>query len=196
MEHNTTNRLVGTKVYLCGPIDRVKDAGVGWRREITPLLNERGIIVFDPCCKPLDSCQDETNHEERKRWMEEGRYDLITKFMKEVRGQDLRFVNVCDFLIARVDVDVHMCGTYEEIAIANHEKKPILVHSVGGKRRCPLWLFGQIPHEMIFDSVEEVISYLDHVDTAPEVGTYRRWFFFDQKKLYNQKVLHKLMGVS
>jgi hypothetical protein len=176
-------------------MDRVPDGGVPWRKEITPLLNERGIIVFDPANKPLRSVQDETSQEERHKWMADRRYDLIRRFMKQIRGQDLRMVNNCDFVIIRVDPDVHMCGSYEEIAIANQAKKPILVWTIGGKHKTPWWLFAMLPHEQIFGSREELFEYIDHIDTARRVRTFRRWFFFRQEVLYNPKVLKRLGGV-
>ena len=32
------NRLKNTICYLCGPMDRVADGGVTWRRNLTPKL--------------------------------------------------------------------------------------------------------------------------------------------------------------
>lgn len=189
-----TGRLAGMRIYLSGPMDRVPDGGIVWRQEITPILQDYGLIVFDPVNKPIATCQDETDQSERRRWTREGRWDLVRQFVKEIRGQDLRMVNTCDFLILRVDPDVHMAGSYEEAAIANHEKKPILVWTVGGKERTPWWLFGMLPHEHIFGSREDLLAYLDHVDTAPRVRTFRRWFFFRQDVLYNRAVLGRLGG--
>jgi len=39
---NDLNRLKNTTCYLCGPMDRVDDGGVGWREDITPILKEMG----------------------------------------------------------------------------------------------------------------------------------------------------------
>ncbi len=192
LPRSPAGRLAGTRTYLCGAMDRVPDGGVPWREEITPVLQEKGVIVFDPAHKPIASVQDETDKSERERWTREGDWEKIRRFVKEIRGQDLRMVNTCDFVIARVDPDVHMCGSYEEMAIANHEKKPILVWTVGGKHRTPWWLFGMLPHEHIFGSREDLLAYLDHVDTAPRVRGFRRWFFFKQDVLYNRAVLGKL----
>ena len=47
-----TNRLKNTICYLCGPMDRVADGGVTWRRNLTPKLKEMGVGVLDPSKKP------------------------------------------------------------------------------------------------------------------------------------------------
>ena len=36
-------------------------------------------------------------------------------------------VDICDFLVVNLDLDVHATGTYEELYWANRMKKPILV---------------------------------------------------------------------
>jgi hypothetical protein len=104
----------------------------------------------------------------------------------------LRMVNESSFLVVVVDPDVHLCGSYEEIAIANHEKKPILVHTVGGKHRTPWWLFGMLPHQHIFGSMDELVSYLRRVNSSRRVKTYKRWFFFNRTKLYKAGVLARM----
>ena len=48
------NRLKNTICYLCGPMDRVADGGVTWRRNLTPKLKDMGIGVLDPCKKPTE----------------------------------------------------------------------------------------------------------------------------------------------
>lgn len=187
------HRLLGMRVYLCGAMDRVMDGGVTWRQEITPKLNKRGVIVFDPACKPMKGGKgDESDRDQRRGWVADKMWGLLGRFMKSVRGMDLRMVNITDFTIIRIDPDIHMCGSYEEMAIANHEKKPILVWTVGGKERTPWWVFGQIPHEHIFGSEEELLAYLDHVDKDKKVKRYKRWYFFDQKHLYSPEIIEQL----
>ena len=47
--------------------------------------------------------------------------------MKQIRPVDLRMVDICDFLIVNLDLEVHATGTYEELYWANRCIKPILV---------------------------------------------------------------------
>lgn len=195
MADTKKNRLFGLRCYLSGPIDRVPDCGVGWRKWVSTWLCSRGVIVFDPCFKPNNDCTPETDRRSRHAMVEQGDWDGLTACMKKIRGMDLRLVNTCDFLILHVDPNVHMCGSYEEVAIATHEKKPIITHVEGGKSRTPWWLFGQIPHEHIFGHWQEVLSYLGCVDEDENFeAASKRWFFFDKDYLYNSTVLKSRDG--
>jgi hypothetical protein len=177
-------------------MDRAIDGGIGWRRNIVPWLHDRGVIVFDPTNKPIDEVpENEDERSERQTWKKTGQWDKLSKFVRSFRTVDLRMVDVVDFLIVVIDLDVYACGTMEELFWANRMKKPVLIWCVQGKEHAPDWLFGTIPHEHIFGSQEELLEYLDHIDTARRVKTFRRWFFFKQEVLYNPKVLKRLGGV-
>ena len=83
-----------------------------------------------------------------------------------------------------VDTDVHACGTYEEIAVANSQKKPVLVWCQQGKAAAPNWLFFMLPHQHIFDSMENLMGYLAYVHKHNgDVDHYKRWFFFNKDKM-------------
>ena len=71
------NRLNGLRCYLAGPIDYAADDGVGWRNDITPWLQEKGVKVLDPCDKPIPDSYYKEIDEEKLRMMElkeTGRY--------------------------------------------------------------------------------------------------------------------------
>jgi hypothetical protein len=185
--------LAGTRVYLCGAMDRVPDGGVEWRKRLTPRLKELGVVLFDPTNKPFyDGKGDESDRKQREEWVKNGEYDKIREFVKEFRGGDLRMVNNCDFVIIYIDVNVHMCGSYEEIAIATHEKKPILVVCEQGKPRTPQWLFGQLPHEHIFGSFDELMTYLHGIDEHGLDDESGRWYFYRPDVLFADHVLDRL----
>lgn len=192
----TRNRLRGMITYLAGPMDRVADAGVGWRREISPWLHARGVIVLDPSCKPTEErVGEECDREQRNQWVKDEDWGSLTRFMKKVRGLDLRMVNNSHFIIVHVNPDVHMCGTYEELAVATAEKKPILAWVEGGKKRAPWWLFAQIPHQDMFGSLDELKAHLKYIDTAPRINRRKRWYFYRFDALYDPKVLKLPEGV-
>jgi nucleoside 2-deoxyribosyltransferase len=176
------NRLKNQRVYLAGAMDRVSDRGSTWRDNITPFLKELGVVVFNPINKPTDvGLEDHDSHQIKTKLKSMERYDELSSMMKTIRSVDLRLVDISDFMIVNLDLDVHPCGTYEEIFWANRQKKSIIVHMVQGKQQAPDWLFGTIPHEMIFSSWDEIKNYLTEIHSCSEIKTFNRWYFFNAK---------------
>lgn len=175
-----SKKLANQRVYLAGAMDRVADRGTGWRDSITPFLESLDIVVFNPIKKPsIIGMEDFETHKYKQKLKLESKYDELSQLMKVIRSVDLRLVDISDFLIVNLDLDIHPCGTYEEIFWANRQKKPILIHMVQGKQKAPDWLFGTIPHEMIFSSWDSIKEYLSHVDTSVKINNHKRWYFFD-----------------
>jgi hypothetical protein len=179
------NRLHNNRVYLCGGMDRVADGGAGWRKRITPSLKEMGVAVLDPCCKPIDcGIESDLARETIAEWKAAGEWDLVVDEMKLLRCVDLRMVDISDFLIVYLNLNDYAFGTIEELVTANRQKKPILVMVEQTKHNAPSWLFGMIPHQHIFSSFEDLMQYLQDVNSGKETNHYRRWFFFDYDKMY------------
>ena len=173
------NRFKNQRVYLAGAMDRVPDRGAGWRDLISPFLQEMGIVVLNPLNKPTNvGLEDDFTHEFKKNLKQEEKWDELSELMKTIRSVDLRLVDISDFLIVNLDINTHPCGTLEEIFWANRQKKPIIVHMEQGKEHTPDWLFGTIPHQMIFSSWEEIKIYLSHINASEKIETYKRWYFF------------------
>jgi nucleoside 2-deoxyribosyltransferase len=172
-------RLKGQRVYLAGAMDRVLDRGIGWRKEITPFLQNLEVTVFNPLTKPTEvGMEDVETHAHKTKLKKSKRYDEMAHLMKTIRSVDLRLVDISDFLVVNLDLNGHPCGTYEEIFWANRQKKPIIIHMVQGKEKAPDWLFGTIPHQHIFSDWNDVYGYLEHVNLAENVNNYNRWYFF------------------
>lgn len=173
------NRLKNQRVYLAGAMDRVADRGAGWRSRITPLLEEMGLVVFNPLNKPTETgLEDQDSHEIKTKLRSQKRWDELASMMKTIRSVDLRLVDISDFLIVNLDITTHPCGTLEEIFWANRQKKPILIHMEQGKEHAPDWLFGAIPHQMIFSTWVELHSHLVHINSSENIEHYNRWYFF------------------
>jgi hypothetical protein len=169
-------------------MDRVKDGGLGWRQKIQHDLSDLHCCWLDPTNKPIDiGIEDLENRQQRHSWKKSHNYDAVRNDMKIIRGVDLRMVDIADFVIVNLDLSVHACGTYEEIYLANREMKPIIIHVEQGKSEAPDWVFGVIPHQMIFSNWEEVHTYLRHVAHDPVVEQFKRWYFFDFSYSFQKK---------
>lgn len=99
--------------------------------------------------------------------------------MRPIRNVDLRFTDMADFLIVNLDLEVHPCGTYNEVFIAVQQKKPIIIHCEQGKKEIPNWLWGCCKHELFFSTWHEVKEYLRHIDEDKEANHLGRWQLFD-----------------
>lgn len=180
------NKLNGSRVYLAGPMDHAPDGGVGWRRDIGEFLRAKGVTILDPTNKALmntshqaalnEDIEFSTRLRREERWIE------LAAFAKEIRHVDLRMVDISDFLVVYINTEIKMCGTWEELFTSNRQKKPILVVVEGGLANCPLWIFGTIPLEYIFESFEQVRERLDNLDTG-RLDMDGRWTLLDHDKL-------------
>ena len=178
------SKLKGMRTYLAGAMDRVPDGGTGWRNRITPMLKSLGVTVFDPCDKPIEvGIEDESVRKDIEHLKQTKQFDKIRDEYRVIRTLDLRCVDISDFIIASIDIDVHACGTYEEITTANSQKKPVLVWCQQGKENAPNWLFFMLPHEHIFGSLDDLLEYLLNLSSGRDDSHFKRWFFFDKEKM-------------
>jgi hypothetical protein len=177
---DSINNLKGMRTYLIGAMDRVPDGGIVWRKKITPYLEDMNINIINPC--NANNVKHVSEGFETRKWIEHyketGQYDKIKNF-KNIRSADLRCVDVSDFVIVHLDIESHLCGSYEELFTANRQKKPVLVWCKQGKRNAPNWLFFSIPHEHIFSSMHDVIDYLKYINTKQNTADLNRWLFFN-----------------
>ena len=173
------NKLKGTRCYLCGPMDHTTDNGEGWRKQIRSDLSDLNITWLDPTRKPTIRA---IENEESRKYLSEnkaaGNFDLVTAQMKTIRSIDLRLTDMADFLVVHLDTRIYSFGTIEEMANANRQKKPIIIHSEQGKSGCANWAFGMVPHHTIFSTWEEVYTYLRGIDKSDMIDD-PRWQFFN-----------------
>ena len=179
------NRLKNTLAYLCGPMDRVEDGGITWRRDLTPKLQALGVGVLDPSNKPTDFAQEDSSFRDEINYCKkEGTFDSVKNSMRDIAAIDLRMVDIAHFLIMYMDIDVHMCGSYHEAFVAISQKKPVLVMCEQGKQEIPNWMFGVMPHQHMFSDWYNLMQYLQDVNSGWDQEHYNRWRFFDFEKVY------------
>lgn len=181
------NRLWGNRFYLCGPIDRANDRGQRWREDITPFIHSLNALILNPLDKPIDKNWETLEcSQHRQKIKQQRKFNELSKLMKTIRVIDLRLVDIADALIVYLNLDIYSVGTFEEIFLANRQKKPILIVLEQGKINMPDWLWGTLPHEHFFDNFDQLEKYLMHVDRGQNVDSLNRWTWIDYKKLNNE----------
>ena len=172
------NKLKGMRCYLSGAISFSNDQG--WKDQLKIFLENKGVTVLDPSNKPTEIGKETV---ESRNWLrklkEEENWDEISKEVKAVRCVDLRMVDISDFIIVNVDLEIYTIGTWEEVTLANRQKKPILIRIRQGKGGGAWWLFGMVPHQMIFSTFDAIEDYLNKIDSGEILDPFRRWYFFN-----------------
>ena len=177
-------KLRGMRFYGAGPMDRAPDGGKNWREWITPKLHELGITFINPCNKPINiGSETIEDRQYRQELLEQLRYDEFSREMKTLRVVDLRCVDISDALIVYFDTEQFMCGTMEEIFLANRQKKPILLYCPRGINQIYHWMWGVLPSQMFFEKWDDLFSYLNDIDSGKNTEHLKRWMWFDYDKL-------------
>jgi len=179
-------RLTGAAAYLAGPMTALSDLGAEWRVDISKDLRELGIVVLDPCDKAIEiGVEDAEARENLHENHAAGNFAAVQKQMKVIRRVDLRCVDLASFIICRLDGS-HTTGTYEELAMATIEQKPILLWLDGtlNKRTCNPWLLAQVDPDFIFESKKDLLSYLSGVHLSKGHPGHRKIMLFDFVALY------------
>ena len=109
---------------------------------------------------------------------ESGRYFELAQQMRDIVHVDLRMVDVSDGVIVYLDPETPMCGTYHELINALQQRKPTLVVVEGGKKKAPNWLFGIMNFNFMFDSFDDLKTFLKQIDEGIITADLSRWVFF------------------
>ena len=179
-------RLKGQLCYLSGPMDRTDwKSATEWRDNLKPVLLDLQVGILDPCDKDCAfGAENEGTKENIDLLKSEGRYNQVRELMKPICAIDLRMVDIAHFLILYVDLDIHMTGSYNEAFLAVNQKKPVLTMCKQGKENLPNWLFGVMPHEMMFSNWEDLQNYLYFINNSEQVEHMNRWRFLDMDYIH------------
>ena len=141
------------------------------------------IIVIDPTNKPIKDFNEIENIEYRKHLKKSKQYSKLCNEMRKLRSYDLRCVDLSSICIVYINKDISSAGTWDEFFTANKEKKPCLVFCEQGKNNLNDWVFGVIPDHYIYNNMEELIDFLQKVDTGKIIPKDNRWVFFNWDKI-------------
>ena len=157
--------LDGVKIYLSGPIDRVDDDGIMWRKDFKKRcrLNKLPVDFLDPTDKPEWLGSEVGEEKDRvKKLMKDGKWEMAKQQAQYFRHIDLRMVDTCHLFVVWIDVNCHMCGTYDELFTAEDQRKPLLAIMAPGQSKwdIPSWLVSIFNEDEVFENVAECVEHL------------------------------------
>lgn len=168
-----------TKVYTIGSMQY--GDGTGWRNKLKEDFAPMKIHILDPYHKQFVRHISESRETrlELNKLREEGKWDELNKFWKDVRVHDLACVDKSDFVVWYLDVTIPTIGSVEEAAWSVRLKRPtyIVVHQ--GKEKAPDWIFGMVPHQYILSSLDEFVSEIKQIDAGTKKMD-NRWRLFHE----------------
>jgi hypothetical protein len=167
--------LHNTKCYLIGNLEATKDASQ-WREHATKELKKIGVKCFDPNKTHFVNQTTETEEDRRKlkEKRNEGDWQFIASYMKDVIRKDLRYVDLSTFLIANLEPDNPTYGTIHEIIQASLQSKPVLFH-IEDKRKFPLWLAGLVDMDLVWESWDPLFDYLRALNNGEKYADPKYW---------------------
>jgi hypothetical protein len=166
--------LEGKRCYLSGPIE-FDSTNRNWRTAPTEVLTKKfKLNLYDPFSDPLQQWRQPIKDAQEKK-----DYDVLAKIAKSFVRKDLSMCDRADFLVAYLPYKVSTFGTTHEIIQSNNAKKPVLLVSDGGKEKIPVWFYGFIPVDFMFDNWGCLYSYLREVNSGQHKGNNRWWYTYN-----------------
>ena len=171
--------LKGMKFFLSGPIDRAADDGIKWRKLFKRQCKENGLKIkfLDPTDKPKGLGSEIGDEKLRiQKLMSQRKWVQAQNEVKNFRRFDLRMVDACHCFIIYIDLNIHMCGSYDELNTAERQNKPIFVVMADGqsKYNIPTWLVASISEGEVFESIDELVDHLKLLNDGKIIFD-RRW---------------------
>lgn len=161
--------MIGPMQYDCN--------GQTWREVVKNRLSNIGILTLDPYNHPFINSQEENDEvrENLREELEKGNYDIVSRFFKQIRAEDLRMVDLSDFIICYINPKIPTIGTIEELAISCRQQKPIFLVIEGGKKKAPYWLFGMLNHNYMYGSFEEMLFVIERINNGDIKLSSSKW---------------------
>ncbi len=169
--------LDGIKIFLSGGIDRVSDDGIQWRAEIKQKCEELPFIFLDPTDKPDGlGCEVGLEKYQIKDSLKSGDWEAAQEWSRTVRHIDLRMIDKTDLYVVYIDLDSHLCGTYNELFEAESQQKPLfaIMKEPYDKTDFPGWLVSIFREEEVFNSIDECVDHLKKI-YAGKIELDERW---------------------
>ncbi len=153
------------KVYLAGPMEYVKDHGVGWRTLIeNKLIQSKKFTVFNPANKDKLNTEIKVFKELTKNTFQ---VEKIKAMFHYIIMDDLQEVLSSDLVLCRWFNGVFSAGTASELTFAKVFDIPV-VTVVDDIENVPKWTLGCITHQQ--KSFRNIVEVCDRIIENKKYG--------------------------
>ena len=167
------------RIYLAGAMDLSPDGGIGWRRQISPMLWDVGLETFNPCVEGDGFLARILDWQEFsfEKWnqLKIDDYESWADASEEVADLEMNALINSDGLLVYYDnyARTKSDGTPGEITIARLVRLPTaIVFGPGVNRQnCGLWITGCTRRATFYDTMDDFIKVM-HL-----VGKDKKQFF-------------------
>jgi hypothetical protein len=168
--------LEKTNVLIIGPMEEDLETGAKTRAYAKESLAKLNINVWDHYSRPFlnEFSEDEKSHQKMIDLRENEEFEKLSD-LRNIRRQDLALVDTADIIICVFDKKTFSVGTFNELFLADFLRKPIFFVWGEGKKKCPFWIFWTIPHNYIYNSLDEALETIKKINNGEKKIDSKRW---------------------
>lgn len=176
MKNTYNSILLGSRCYLAGNIENSTDS-FSWREKAANILSSIGVICLDPTNKIFESGKQEDKKLKEKLFekLAQNDIDYVRSTMQQVIYEDLRAVDLSDFLLFNFEFQKPTFGTMHELVIANQQSKACFIISNCKLNKVPLWILGLIKKEHIYENLDLALETILKINLGEIKLSSKKW---------------------
>jgi hypothetical protein len=175
--------LYRCRTTVIGNMEFGNDRSMEIRKDLRKFLEITfGCIFFDHYNKPFINSMEETPQysEHLNELRNAGNLNAVHEFGKQHRLDDLRIIDLVDFVIVHINPKIPTFGTIEELATANRMKKPIYILFDCKPEETPFWLTWMINPKYFYYDLLELKEELRKINSGENIDN-DRWHLLKEE---------------
>lgn len=151
--------------YFAGPMEFAKGSGADWRNRLTKSMEERDIVVKNPC--KIETQDTGHSLRESHRLLQQAKenqdWETLNKFMNPTEDRDFKAIEESDFVVMYLDHSSGPGGTYCELEHCKELGIPVYGVCTTGFGKENSWILHVILNTggKLFTTFEDLLRFID-----------------------------------